>query len=140
MGAGLSGETDLGRLLAGMAPVLDPAVYVYATTTQADHPARAQALVWLREDEGWTLILPVGAATADLRPVFACRRITLTIHSALGAVGLMAAVAAALARAGIGCNPVAGYFHDHLFVPADDADRAMAAMIAVSDKQKKGGR
>jgi len=45
--------------------------------------------------------------------------ITLMVHSALDSVGLTAAVTRQLADEGISCNVVAGYFHDHLFVPAD---------------------
>jgi len=133
----MSGETDLGRLLAGMAPVLDPVTYIFATTSDRAHPARAHALMIMAEDAGLTLILPQAAATPDLTPVFPCRRITLTIHSGLAAVGLMAAVSTALAQAGIGCNPVAGYCHDHLFVPADRAQDAMAVLARLT---KKGGR
>ena len=51
--------------------------------------------------------------------------ITLTVHSALDAVGLTAAFASALGDAGISCNVVAGYYHDHLFVGRADAQRAM---------------
>jgi len=135
----MSGEADLHRLLAGMAPVLDPVTYVFATTSDRAHPARAHALMIMAEDAGLTLILPQAHATPDLTPVFPCRRITLTIHSALSAVGLMAAVSAALAQAGIGCNPVAGYYHDHLFVPADRSADAMAAIITLTGQQE-GGR
>jgi len=55
-------------------------------------------------------------------------RISLTVHSALAAVGLTAAVATALAREGIPANVVAGYFHDHLFVPWDRRAAALAAL------------
>jgi hypothetical protein len=78
------------------------------------------------------LVLPTVLAGADLTPVFPCRRTTLTIHSSLEAVGLTAVFAGALARAGIGCNVVAGYTHDHLFVPADRADDAVAALRALA--------
>ena len=52
-------------------------------------------------------------------------RITLTVHSDLAAVGMMAAVAAELASAGIPVNPVAGWFHDHLLVPWDRREEAV---------------
>jgi hypothetical protein len=52
----------------------------------------------------------------------------LTVHSALDGVGLTAAVASALADAGIPCNMVAAFHHDHAFVPLDDAPRALAIL------------
>ncbi|WP_261330870.1 ACT domain-containing protein [Rhizobium leguminosarum] len=53
------------------------------------------------------------------------RQITLNVNSALDGVDLTAGVAASLAEAGIFCNMVALYHHDHIFVPAGLADRAL---------------
>ncbi|HWA16013.1 MAG TPA: ACT domain-containing protein, partial [Gemmatimonadales bacterium] len=64
-------------------------------------------------------------------PVFVARRIVLTVHSDLGAVGMMAAVATALAERGVPCNVFAGIYHDHLFVSPEDAPRAMSALEAI---------
>ena len=50
------------------------------------------------------------------------------MHSALDAVGLTAAFAAALAEHGISANVVSGYYHDHLLVPIDDVDLAVIAL------------
>ena len=68
------------------------------------------------------------AEAAGLDHVFDCRMITLDVHSALDAVGFLAKVATRLADLGMGVNPVAGYYHDHLFVPVDRADDAMTAL------------
>jgi uncharacterized protein len=130
----MSGEADLAQLLAGMEPVLDPVTYVFAVTTDPQHPLRSEALMTMTEGEGLTLILPEGLATPDLTPIFPCRRITLTVHSSLAAVGLTAACAGALTRAGISCNTVAGYYHDHFFVPVDRADDAMKALWALAGR------
>jgi uncharacterized protein len=54
--------------------------------------------------------------------------ITLRVNSAPEAVGLTAAVAWALADAGLSCNVVAGCHHDHLFVPYDRAAQAVAVL------------
>jgi len=51
--------------------------------------------------------------------------ITLKIHSDLLSCGFMAAVAQKLAAANIALNPVAGYFHDHLFVPYEKAEETL---------------
>ena len=62
-------------------------------------------------------------------PVF--RRITLGVTSSLQAVGLTAAVAGALAAAGIAANVVAAFHHDHVFVPADRAADVMACLAGL---------
>ena len=82
-----------------------------------------------REAEGLTLLIaPAEARALGLpdRPLF--RRITLGVHSSLEAVGLTAAVSAALTEAGISANLVAAFHHDHVFVPADRAEAALACL------------
>jgi len=101
----VSGETDLGRLLAGLTPVLDPIEYGFETVAEA--PPLGDAFALIREDEGVTMIRP-GAGWA---------RITLGVHSNLAAIGLTARVAEALAAGGISANMVAAFHHDHVFVP-----------------------
>ena len=44
----------------------------------------------------------------------------------------MAAVATALAAKDIPVNPVAGYYHDHLFVPEARADEAMQILKSLT--------
>ena len=60
--------------------------------------------------------------------MFEAAWLTLTVHSAWEAVGLTAAVAARLAEEGIPANVLAGYAHDHILVPPDRADEAIAAI------------
>ena len=67
------------------------------------------------------------------------RLITLTVHSSLEAVGLTAAFSAALTGAGISANVVAGYYHDHIFVPERDADRAIETLQALSRAAREKG-
>ncbi|MDT7624031.1 MAG: uncharacterized protein QOF99_4932, partial [Pseudonocardiales bacterium] len=49
-----------------------------------------------------------------------------------------AAVSAQLATGGISCNVVAGYHHDHLFVPADRAADALALLTALATPPSDG--
>jgi hypothetical protein len=72
------------------------------------------------------------AEAAGLKTVFPCRMITLNIHSSLEAVGFLAALLPALAAEGMGINPVSGFFHDHLFVPADRARDALRVLQALA--------
>ena len=63
---------------------------------------------------------------------FVAKWITLNVHSSLEAVGLTAAFSNALAEAGISCNVVAAYYHDHIFVAKADADKAMEVLRKLS--------
>jgi hypothetical protein len=86
-------------------------------------------VVTVREQEGLTLVVEQSEAdTAGLSYEYVAAWITLEVHSALEAVGLTAAISKALTDAGISCNVVAGYTHDHLFVPEDRAQDALAAL------------
>lgn len=58
--------------------------------------------------------------------------ITLEVHSALDAIGLTAEVSRSLANAGISRNVLAGYFHDHLLVPANRTQEALDVLIEFS--------
>jgi hypothetical protein len=126
----MTGETELTRLLKTMAPQRQPGEYVFCTLpNQTRCPADLTPVGSFQEAEGLTLILPRPQAVAaglPLGPGFAL--ITLTVHSSLTAVGFLAAIATHLARHGISVNPVSAYYHDHLFVPVADADRAIALL------------
>ncbi|MBB3975439.1 hypothetical protein GGQ64_000615 [Rhizobium azooxidifex] len=132
----MSGITDLDRLLSEMEPVLQDGQFVYCTVafSEAERWWRLQPLGTFREAEGLTLILPAEVAAAHgLSSSAPMRMITLSVHSALEAVGLTAAIAAALTQAGISANVVAAFHHDHVFVPADRAQDALSALQSLSE-------
>ncbi|MEM7179096.1 MAG: ACT domain-containing protein [Pseudomonadota bacterium] len=125
----MTGEMNLENLIAGMDPVLAEGTFVFATLPDATAIGEIDAKMWFHEVEGITLILPRDAAeAAGIAYEFPCRMITLNVHSALDAVGFLARITAALAGAGMGVNPVSAFFHDHLFVPAERAEEAMAIL------------
>lgn len=135
----MSGETGLRVLLGSMQPELAPGVFVFATLAAGTMvPLGLDPVMSFREREGQTLILSEDQAkAAGLAPTFRCRMITLNIHSALEAVGFLAAILPALAAAGMGINPVSAFYHDHLFVPADRADDAMAVLVRLAVKHQQ---
>ena len=71
------------------------------------------------------------AQAAGLAYDYVAAWITLLVNSTLEEVGLTAAFSAQLAAAGISCNVVAGFHHDHLFVPHDRAAEAIALLEAI---------
>ncbi|MFI8944363.1 ACT domain-containing protein [Streptomyces syringium] len=124
----MAGERDLTKLLGGMRPRLNPGRYVFTVVT-GPAPVGVKPVVTVAEDEGLTLVLRKEEAdAAGLAYAYVAGWITLRVHSALEAVGLTAAVAQALARAGLSCNVVAGCHHDHLFVPYERAAEAVEVL------------
>ena len=129
--------SDLDTLIRSMQPTLHEGIYCYAAASgQQPAPPPADWIASVREDEGLSLI--VCKETAErygMVTLFDAAWITLTVHSDLAAVGLTAAFAAVLGRAGISCNVVAGSRHDHIFVPYE---KAQAAMDALRHLQQNG--
>lgn len=133
----MTGGRDLQELLATMEPTLRDGAYVFATVSGTVIPAGIDPIGTFREAEGLTLILPAAeAARAGLDASPPMRLITLSVHSSLEAVGLTAAFATELARHGISANVVAGYYHDHIFIGAADAERAVAALRMLSMRHR----
>jgi len=115
-------------MIGGMAPMLREGRFVFCTAADLSR-FEGRAIGMFREDEGWSAILPIADAEAlGFGSHAPMRQITLQVFSALGGVGLTAAVAGALAEAGIACNMVAAFHHDHAFVPAAAADRALVVL------------
>ncbi|RSS45132.1 ACT domain-containing protein [Streptomyces sp. WAC08241] len=127
-------ERDLTRLLAGLRPELDPGRYVF-TTVDGPVPAGLAPVVTVTEPEGLTLVVRQEEADAAFLPYdYVAGRITLRVHSALDAVGLTAAVARELADAGLSCNVVAGFHHDHLFVERARAEEALGLLNRLAER------
>ena len=128
----MAGVRDLDQLLSDMAPRRAPGTYV-CTTAPGAPPPGVTPFATVREDEGLTLVLlREDADRVGLSYDLPTARITLLVHSDLAAVGLTAAVSAALTAVGISCNVLAGFHHDHLFVPEDRADDALDALLALT--------
>lgn len=136
------GVDGLARLLEAMDPVLDDVVHVVVTGPHGLDTRPLAPVASVVEDEGTTSVIDVrrlpeaialGCTPHDPPPM---SRITLRVHSSLLAVGLTAAVATALAAEGIGCNVVAGFFHDHLLVPAERGGDALAVLRSLQDRSR----
>ncbi|ABY98920.1 TPA: ACT domain-containing protein [Pseudomonas putida] len=129
----MSGEKSISALLRGMSPVLNEGDFVFCTVADASALLGTDVLGTFREKEGFTVIIERERADAlGLEYNFVAAWITLTIHSALDAVGLTAAFATALGKAGISCNVIAAFYHDHIFVAKDDAAKAIDVLQALS--------
>lgn len=125
----MAGETSLQTLIRSMSPELNDGDYVFCCVANASILSGVEPLGSFREREGLTVILERQQAEAlGLSFDYLAAWITLNVHSALEAVGLTAAFANALGQAGISCNVIAGFYHDHLFVGKDDAHKALSVL------------
>jgi hypothetical protein len=126
----MTSESHLPTLIRTMKPSAGPEIYVFLSIPSGQPiPGGVVPIMMFREAEGLTLVAPRDhAEAAGLAGSFPSRMITLTVQSALEAVGFLAAITARLAEAGIAVNPVSAFHHDHLFVPEAEADKAMAIL------------
>ncbi|MEO5978694.1 MAG: ACT domain-containing protein [Chryseolinea sp.] len=125
----MNGETDLNKLLKTMKPVHNVGDYVFCTTFDPDKIPRDKITMMFRESEGYTVVLKKEVADRySLAYTFIGSWITLVVHSSLEAVGLTAAFASALSKNGISCNVVAAFYHDHIFIPLRDTEKAMSVL------------
>ncbi len=130
-----NGQTDLNELLKTMKPKLHPGEYVFCVVNDSAQVKPNDIVMSFREEEGNTLILKKEVADQlHLSYSFVANWITLTVHSSLAAVGLTAAFSKALAEAGISCNVVAAFYHDHIFVDQKDAQRSMMILTELSER------
>jgi uncharacterized protein len=125
--------SNLKTMLATMTPKLNEKRVAYLSSQDvagvlAKLPPES-IIGTFREDEAMTFIVELTAAEySGFEILFRAAWITLTVHSALAGVGLTAAFATALGNEGISANVIAAYYHDHIFVSIEDAERAMAAL------------
>lgn len=109
-------------------PQLHEGEYVFTTVAEGV-PLGVAPVVTVAEPEGLTLVLTrEDAEHAGLAYDYVAGWITLLVQTTLDQIGITASFSAKLAEAGISCNVVAGYHHDHLFVPHDRADEAVALL------------
>ncbi|MCW8109208.1 ACT domain-containing protein [Alteromonas ponticola] len=125
------GELDLNTLVANLNPSLDDKIYVFISVPLdegkrvPDFPIKGL----FHEREGCTCIVEKKVADAygyAYSELFCC--LTCEVHSSLNAVGLTAVIATTLAKQNISANVVAGFYHDHIFIPTSDAHRALSLL------------
>ncbi|CAG4896696.1 ACT domain-containing protein [Paraburkholderia saeva] len=125
-------EKALDKLCAAIAPEMAEPIYVYCSFPDFVVPVGLSVLCTFRESEGLTAVIDLQDAERDAIPhTFKARLITLKVHSSLEAVGFLAVVSTHLAWARIPCNAIAGYHHDHILVPVDRADAALAVLSGI---------
>lgn len=127
----MSGEKDLKKLLVSMSPEIFAQEYVFYSFQDAQYGdyMELEPVVAISESEGLTLVIPKSKADEkNLHYNSVFRKITLNVYSSLDAIGLTAAFSNKLTEHGISANVIAGYYHDHIFVQSELAEKAIEAL------------
>ncbi|MEA2025703.1 MAG: ACT domain-containing protein [Chloroflexota bacterium] len=108
----MPGETKLLTLLRSLNPVLRPGEFVYISVPTASDLPRVDVLASVEEPEGLSVVV---------------RREDADAH------------AMAYDYEAINCNVIAGFHHDHLLVPLDDAwSRPQAPAVGPDSEALRG--
>lgn len=130
--------TDLGRALADLRPKLRPGRFVFVSVPSGSLQLLGAAEATVAEDEGLTAVLSQEVADeAGLKYDYVGGWITLRVLSDLSLVGLTSAVTRCLTEADISCNVIAGRFHDHIVVPWDQREHAVAALMDLAEEARE---
>jgi uncharacterized protein len=114
-------------------PLLKEGRFVFSTIADLDTIPASDILMSFKESEGTTIILKKEIADYHhLKYTYTASWITLGIATSLSMVGLTAKFSTALANAGISCNVIAAYHHDHIFVDESDEAKAMIILTRLS--------
>ena len=129
----MNGQKNLASILKTLRPKLNVGQYVFCTVDEISKELQEHAVLIFKEEEGKTVIVEKEIADKlGLNYSYVASWITLSVHSALDAVGLTAAFASELTKNDISCNVVAGYYHDHIFVELGSADKALETLHKLS--------
>ena len=119
--------TNQFKELKNLNPVLLEDEYVFCTflsSIYGDHN-KLNPIASFNEKEGLTLVLRKKVAelnNLEFNGVFKC--ISLNLISSLSSIGLTALISKVLTDNEISANMYAGFYHDHIFVPLNNANDA----------------
>jgi hypothetical protein len=106
--------------------ILNEGEYVFCSIENINKINVNNIICSFKESTGYSIIMSREEAIINnLSYYFVSAWITLEIDSTLDSVGLTSAFSKELTKAGISCNVVAAYNHDHIFVPYKEKIKAM---------------
>ncbi|HWD24849.1 MAG TPA: ACT domain-containing protein [Acidimicrobiales bacterium] len=121
-------EHKLDRVLRHLGPKVRDGRWVFVLFDRPP-PFDLVIVASIQEEEGLSAVIAQrDADRLGLSYDFVAGWIECSVHSSLSAIGVTGAIAGALGRASIPCNAVAGIGHDHLFVPIEQREDALAVL------------
>lgn len=128
MGSTTSDTIDNNDLQSAFSPRLIRGEYVFCTISNGNYGdyATTNPLASFKEEEGRTLIVKLTEAQRlglQYNGIYRC--ITLGVNSSPDATDLHATISRTLMDKDITAHVVAAYYYDYVFVPLEDAERAL---------------
>ena len=133
-------ESNLNILLKNLNPRIVDGRYHFASVDPGQIMTLANYLGYItaifREDEGLTVVF-LEDILSDMsqitdKTVGPFSLITLHVQSDLMSIGLLAKLTNELAKNNISVNAYSAYYHDHLFVPYDLRENALAILTKIN--------
>ena len=116
--------------------ILNKGEYVFCSIMDINKISINNIICSFKESKGYSIIISKEEATSNNLPFyFNSAWITLNIDSTLDSIGLTSAFSKKLTKAGISCNVIAAYHHDHIFVPYLDKHKAMEILSDMYESQ-----
>ena len=116
--------------------ILNKGEYVFCSIIDINKISINNIICSFKESEGYSIIISKEEAIKNNLPFyFVSAWITLEIDSTLDSVGITSAFSKKLTKAGISCNVIAAYHHDHVFVPYLDKHKAMKILSDMYESQ-----
>ena len=116
--------------------ILNKGEYVFCSIIDINQISINNIISSFKESEGYSIIISREEAIKNNLPFyFISAWITLDIESTPDSVGLTSSFSKKLKKAGISCNVVAGYHHDHIFVPYQERLKAMKILSDMYESQ-----
>ena len=116
----------INEIIKNLNPKLNKGEYVFCSIKDINDINMIDIVSSFKESEGYSIIISKEEAIKNsLHFYFVSAWITLEINSSLDSIGLTSAFSKELTEAGISCNVLAGYHHDHIFVPYHKKAKAM---------------
>jgi len=131
----MPGEINLAHALNSMSVDCDNVLYGFASEPMPLETKLTDFEAAIREKEGTTIIAKSEYLDSQkIKYEGPYAKLTINIHTSLELVGLTAALAAKLTEQGISANVVAAFFHDHIYVPYEQRQKAINAILSLKDE------
>lgn len=129
----MEAELDINYVLKNLSPRLNEGEFVFSSIDVPLNIQEDEIIASIVESEGRTIVLKKEIADSlKLSYSVAMRWVTLNVNSSLELVGLSAIISKKFADNQISYNLVAGYYHDHIFVPVKETNLALKLLHELS--------